>query len=209
MDVNPRKFPQQARARATVEAIFTAAAQILTQHSFELLTTARVAELAGVSIGSFYQYFPNKQALAAAVVDHYGETFASTFGQVLAARTHESLADAVDAMIHAGLVAHPHTPELHRTLLELARRVGRVEKVRQLSSRVACMIEEVLQCHRYEMAPDLDPADAAALIETVLESVAHRAIEDHPVSLSNDQRIVQCRRLILAYLQSPASSGGR
>jgi AcrR family transcriptional regulator len=206
MDVNPRKFPRQARARATVEAIFTATAQILTQHGYEALTTARVAERAGISIGSFYQYFPNKQALAAAVVEHYGEAFASAFGEALTVETQESLADAVDAMIHAGLVAHPHTPELHRTLLELERRVGQVEKTRQLSGRVTRMIEGVLQHHRHEMAPDLDPADAAALIETLLETVAHRAIEDHPVRLANDRRIAQCRRLILSYLRSPVLS---
>ena len=68
VNVNPRKIPRQARAQATVEAIIVATAQLLTEQGFVNLTTARVAERAGVSIGSLYQYFPTKQGLAAAVV---------------------------------------------------------------------------------------------------------------------------------------------
>jgi AcrR family transcriptional regulator len=204
MGVNPRKSPRQARARATVEAIVVAAAQLLTERGFESLTTARVAERAGVSIGSLYQYFPNKRALAAAVVEHYGEALVVSLGETLAGRPHDTLADAVDAMIHAALVAHPHEPDLHRTLRALAPRVGRLEKTEEFSGRIAGIIEAVLRRHRREMASDLDPADAAALIETVLETVAHRALERHPVNLAADRMVGQCRRLIMAYLTGPA-----
>lgn len=203
MDVNPRKIPRQARARATVEAIIVATAQLLTEQGFDVLTTARAAERAGVSVGSLYQYFPNKQALAAAVVDHYGEKFATSFIQAIEERSDGTLGESVDVMIHAAFVSHPHEPALHRTLIELARRVDRVEKNTQFSNRIARTIERKLARHRDEIAPDLDIADAAALIETVLETVAHRAVERHPVSIAGDRRAGQCRRLILAYLTSP------
>lgn len=199
MDVNPRKFPSQARARATVEAIIVATAQLLGEQGFENLTTAAVAERAGVSIGSLYQYFPNKRALAAAAVDHYGEALAVSFGE--AWHSHETLRDAVDAMVDAALVAHPHKPELHRALNELAPRVERAEKTREISARVMAIIQAVLEQHRNEIAPDLDLGAAAALIETVLEAVSHRAIERHPVNLTNEQMRSQCRRLIMAYLR--------
>ncbi len=58
----PRKLPKQERSQATVEAILTATTHILTEEGYNKLTTNRVAELAGVSIGSLYQYFPNKEA---------------------------------------------------------------------------------------------------------------------------------------------------
>lgn len=206
VNVNPRKFPRQARARATVEAIIVATAQLLEKEGFEALTTARVAERAGVSVGSLYQYFPNKRALAAAVVDHHSEKLVAAFDA--AWQSHETLADTVDAMIQAALIAHPHRPELHRALNELAPRVGRAEKTRQISARIARLIENVLARHRHEMAPDLDPADAEALIETVLETVSHRAIQYHPASIPDDKAIVQCRRLILAYLTSPCPEVG-
>lgn len=201
VDVNPRKFPRQARARVTVEAIIVATAQLLEKEGFEALTTARVAERAGVSVGSLYQYFPNKRALAAAVVDHYSENLVAAFDA--AWQSHETLASAVDAMIQSALNTHPHKPELHRALNELAPRVGRAEKTRQISGRIAGLIENALARHQHEMAPDIDPADAAALIETVLETVSHRAIQRHPASIPDYKAVIQCRRLILAYLTSP------
>ncbi|WP_204114880.1 TetR/AcrR family transcriptional regulator [Shimia biformata] len=65
---NPRKTPRQARAEATVEAIEQAAARILVQGGIEALNTNRIAEVAGVSVGSLYQYFPNKTAIMGALI---------------------------------------------------------------------------------------------------------------------------------------------
>jgi AcrR family transcriptional regulator len=61
--IYPRKQPQQARSAELVAAILTAAAQVLEKEGASLFTTARIAERAGVSIGSLYQYFPNKAAI--------------------------------------------------------------------------------------------------------------------------------------------------
>jgi AcrR family transcriptional regulator len=65
----PRRAPRQDRARVTCDAILIAAERVLAQHGAAHLTTNRVAEIAGVSIGSVYQYYPNKQALIAALFD--------------------------------------------------------------------------------------------------------------------------------------------
>lgn len=69
----PRKRARDARAQVTVDAMVTAAERVLERHGPRGLTTNRVAEVAGVSIGSVYQYFPNKEALVAAVSDRYVE----------------------------------------------------------------------------------------------------------------------------------------
>src|ERR1700741_171577 len=65
----PRKTPVQARAAVTVEAIFEATIQVLLSHGADRLTTTRVAERAGVSVGTLYQYYPHKQALLFALVE--------------------------------------------------------------------------------------------------------------------------------------------
>ena len=65
--LSPRKVPKQSRAKATVDAIVTAAAQVLAGEGFVKTNTNRIARVAGVSIGSLYQYFPNKDALLAAL----------------------------------------------------------------------------------------------------------------------------------------------
>lgn len=70
--IAPRKRPRQARSRALVDAVLDAAAHILAQHGRESLTTNAVAVRAGVSIGSLYQYFPNRDAVIAAVAERHG-----------------------------------------------------------------------------------------------------------------------------------------
>lgn len=202
MDVNPRKIPRQKRAQATVLTIIEATAQILVQAGFERMTTAIVAERAGVSIGSLYQYYPNKQALAAAVVDHYGEVFATRFAQALAAAPGDTLARTVDTLIATAFQNHPHDPRLHKALIEIAPRVGRGDHRKALSARVAALIETQLRRHADELAPDLDPVEAAAMLEAALETTAHRALEKHPASLSPARLTGQCRRMIMAYLTS-------
>ncbi len=207
MDVNPRKFPQQERARATVEAIIVATAQILTEQGFETLTTVRIAERAGVSVGSLYQYFPNKQALAAAVVDHYSEKLATVFIQTLERHSHRTLAETVNALIEAAFVAHPHEPAVHRMLIELVPRVGRVERSREISVRIAQTIERVIAMHRQEIAPDLNFADAAIFIETILETAVHRTIEGHPVKIDQEKAMDHYRTLIMGYLRGSVRDG--
>jgi AcrR family transcriptional regulator len=67
----PRKTPVQTRASVTVEAISEATIQVLLSHGQDRLTTTRVAERAGVSVGTLYQYYPNKESLLFSVVDHH------------------------------------------------------------------------------------------------------------------------------------------
>jgi len=65
---NPRKHASQERSRATVDALIAATARILVREGFDKASTNHIADLAGVSIGSLYQYFPSKESLVAAAV---------------------------------------------------------------------------------------------------------------------------------------------
>src|SRR5262250_749285 len=73
----PRKRPRQARSRATVDSILEATARVLVKRSFDGLTTNLVAEAAGISIGSLYQYFPNKAALVGALIEKHVDDLTS------------------------------------------------------------------------------------------------------------------------------------
>src|ERR1041384_4380995 len=68
---NPRKQASQERSRATVDALVEATARILVREVFDKASTNRIAEAAGVSIGSLYQYYPSKEALVAAVIERH------------------------------------------------------------------------------------------------------------------------------------------
>jgi AcrR family transcriptional regulator len=63
----PRKLPRQARAQATFSAIVDACGQLLTAGPYEALTTNCISERAGVSIGTLYEYFPNRESIVAAL----------------------------------------------------------------------------------------------------------------------------------------------
>jgi len=73
VQLSPRKAPRQSRSQATVTAILDATARILLERGYAAASTNAVAELAGVSVGSLYQYFPNKEALIAALQARHGE----------------------------------------------------------------------------------------------------------------------------------------
>jgi AcrR family transcriptional regulator len=111
-----RKLPRQARSRATTDAILDAAAHILGQRGWAGLTTNAVAEIAGVSIGSLYQYFPNKLALIEAVRRrHFDEVLA-----VLRAASDSgtSRKRRIVALVDGMIAVHGRYPAAHRVLLE-------------------------------------------------------------------------------------------
>jgi AcrR family transcriptional regulator len=97
--LNPRKTPRQARSALTVEAVFEATIQVLLTEGMARLTTTRVAERAGVSVGTMYQYFPHKQALLFAVLQKHLSALADTLEST--AIRHQG--ETIDAMT-AGLV---------------------------------------------------------------------------------------------------------
>lgn len=98
-----RKQPVQSRSKATCAAVTEATIQVLMLDGAEALTTTRVAERAGVSVGSLYQYFPNKAALIEAVRRQYfailSDTVQTTLGSAAHLPTEQKLAQAIEALV--------------------------------------------------------------------------------------------------------------
>ncbi|WP_394836678.1 TetR/AcrR family transcriptional regulator [Pendulispora rubella] len=103
--LSPKKVPQQARSRQMVGDILETAARLLVRGGYEALTTNHVADEAGVGIASVYEYFPNKQAIVAAVVTRVAEDVLDELQKALAEAAHanakEGLALWLDAMFGA------------------------------------------------------------------------------------------------------------
>jgi AcrR family transcriptional regulator len=112
----PRKKPLQARAIAAVEAMLQAAAHILVHEGYARLTTNRVADLAGVSIGSLYQYFPNKQALIVALQRRHSEKQMASFNAAMAAVGTLPAEQWVAHLIRAIIAGHQDNFPLHVAL---------------------------------------------------------------------------------------------
>lgn len=103
--LNPRKTPIQARSNATVDAVLQATLQVLVAVGKERLTTTLVAARAGVSVGTLYQYFPNKSALLQATLRRHMDAVRSAIETVAAQHEGDSLLNMGTALIHAYLAA--------------------------------------------------------------------------------------------------------
>lgn len=105
IDLKPRRKPRQTRSQVTVEAIFEATIQVLLAEGLQRLTTIRVAERAGVSVGTLYQYYPNKQALLLGVLRRHLARVGECVGLAASAVHHQPLAVMVPAVIDAFVAA--------------------------------------------------------------------------------------------------------
>src|SRR6187402_989976 len=122
----PRKRPRQERSKATVETILAATARVLVKKGFDGLTTNAVADQAGVSIGSLYQYFPSKESLVSALIDQHIECMNASILSELTRLAGLPMAQLVRAIVELTIRAHAIDPELHRVLTEQVPRIGRM-----------------------------------------------------------------------------------
>lgn len=97
--LTPRKRPIQARSNVTVDAIFEATIQVLLADGPHRLTTTRVAQRAGVSVGTLYQYYPHKQALLYALNERYLDALAARIEATCRAQHGASVAEMVEALV--------------------------------------------------------------------------------------------------------------
>src|SRR5689334_18851006 len=113
---SPRKHASQARSRATVDALIDATARILVREGFDDASTNHIAETAGVSIGSLYQYYPCKEALVAAVIDRHNRQLIQIVRDALADVAVAPIETAVRRLVAAAIAAHRLDPKFHRGL---------------------------------------------------------------------------------------------
>lgn len=193
----PRKQPKQARARATVEAIVEATAHVLVEDGFERLSTNRVAKRAGVSIGSLYQYFPDKQALVLAVAEKHGDTMLSVLRASLASVADMPVEQAVTSYIRLFIEAHMLEPELHHAIHFEARSItgGRIRQ----SGLAAQQIVETFLAARLDDTQINDPAAAAHVLVCAVESVAHSLLESSE-GTGTDALVRETTDMVLRYV---------
>ena len=200
----PRKQPRQQRSKDTVDAILDATTRVLKQVGFDGLTTNAVAEKAGVSIGSVYQYFPNKEAMVSALIErHVHAMNAAILGELARVAT-MPVAQAARAVIELTLSAHAIDPALHRVLTEQVPRIGKLAKLRELDNISHRMVAGLLAARRDEIAVD-DVELAAFVLVSAIESIVHRAALLYPEMLRDPHLVDEATRLVTRYLGVPAN----
>lgn len=199
-----RKPARQQRSRETVDVILEAAAHILASEGFEGATTNAIAKRAGVSIGSLYQYFPNKAALVRALNERHTAGVLALFQQRFAAVAQAPVAEAVRALVAGFVEAHRVNPALHRVLVAEEARVNARPETRRVEGEVAVLIRAFLEARKEDLRP-VDPALVAFMLVQALEAITHGAVLDRP-DLLEGTLVEEATRLLLGYLE-PRSSG--
>lgn len=195
-----RRKPKQRRAQQTVGAVLDAVVRILKRDGIEGVTTNRVAEVAGVSIGSLYQYFRDKRAIFSALHDRHVEQMARLIETTLVEHAAAPLDDLVRALVGAMVEAHGSDPELHELLTnEVPHGAGgaRAFETRLRGAFRLAICSRAVQQHT---RADLDRI--LFVVPLMVEALSHGVALRRPARLSLAAAKEEAVRAVLAYLHA-------
>ena len=160
--VTARKPPQQLRSRVTVEAILDGAIRVLEQEGSLALTTTRIAQVAGVSVGTLYQYFPHRKSILDALQEREFQRTLVVMQEVMLERAIESTDELARAVIRGLFKLYGAAPELHRVLVVEGLSGEAPEQVKAFDLRMVTLVRSVLAGARFTCRRK--NVDAAAFI---------------------------------------------
>lgn len=183
-----------------MEFVLEAVRHVLKRHGAEAITTNRVAEAAGVSIGTLYQYFPDKQAIFAALHDRHVDGVRHVIEQTITECTSASVGDFTNELVERLATAHAEDAELHELVSAAVPRAADGFK-----TALQATFEHVIS----PAAHDRYSADEAErmlfvlpqMVEALVHGVAHQ-----PHSLSRERAKDEAIRTVAVYLNSYQSS---
>jgi AcrR family transcriptional regulator len=198
---NKRRIPRQARAAETVAAILEAAAQILEAGGLSAFTTNAVAERAGVSVGTLYQYFGDKTAILLSLAQQEFEKALDNVERALKAEAHPLVEGRVRAMVRAIIHAFHGRQRARKAVLQAILAQGRVmELMAPLAAFVARTSEQVGRGSQ-PVLPPLTPEQVFVLSRSMMGAIRAAVLEEQPFlgSRAFEDEVV---RLVTAYLET-------
>lgn len=202
VQISPRKSPKQVRSMVTLEVILDATIQVLTKQGLPKLTTARVAERAGVSVGSVYQYYPNKQALLVAVLERHLENVIRSVEAACHACRGLALEQIAQAVVTAYVDAKFKDPDTSRALYAMPSSEGTDAIVARITARgllAACDVLASCADVRYRQPSLVASVWSGALMGPVQMLLTGAIPLDRSAAIRHE-----LTRLSLAYLRAAA-----
>lgn len=201
--LNPRKVPRQARATATLDAIFEATIQVLVSDGPHRLTTTRVAQRAGVSVGTMYQYFPHKQALFYALNERYLDVLAAKVEAACLVQHGAAVRQMVEALVTTYWQAKTERPEVTRALYRSVVEIDNEALITAFASRVDAATTAMLATASDATFTDLSTVNLT-LLATVFGTV--RNVFERNLSFDEEQAVQgQLTMMCNAYLEAVRS----
>jgi AcrR family transcriptional regulator len=206
IELRPRKAPRQARSERTVQTLLAAAARVLERESLAGFNTNRVAEVAGVSVGSLYQYFPNKEALVAALIDRHQEALAEAIESCVMAHAGQPLRTTLVALAAILIEQQYRQPLLAAALDHEEQRLPVKERLRPGGQRIGAAVGALLARHRGEW-PGALPAAAVPDLLVITKALVEADAQAGRVPAPDlAQRIVRAQ---VGYLHGAPAAKGR
>jgi AcrR family transcriptional regulator len=195
-----RRTPTQERARQTVGAVLDAVTRVIERHGVHGITTNRIAAAAGVSIGSLYQYFPDKHAIFAALHARHVDAIDRAIEGALLAHGAGPFEDRVCALVDGLVEAHGKEPALHEllTATQVADDGGL-----GLGLRLRGAFERALSAPRQGHEAPRDVDRTLLVLPPIIEALAHGAAYRRPARLSLAAAKDEAVRAVRAYLRAP------
>jgi AcrR family transcriptional regulator len=203
LQIEPRKQPVQGRSTATVEALYQASIQVLLELGYRKLTTTRVAERAGVSVGSLYQYFPNREALIAAVIARHLESVLAVVERQARALRGRRLSEIVCGLVDAVVAAKAASLDISRALQEPLAEMRGAQCVHATTLKMAQPLAEVLRSCRDARFKDAEKL--AVLTVVACSALLQMALTDAGPTgdgaLDMESLRAHMRAMVLGYLR--------
>jgi AcrR family transcriptional regulator len=192
---NPRKAPRQARARATFDAILEAAARILVNEGYDRLNTNRIAEIAGVSIGTLYQYFPTKEAILSEIIRQKRQRLLDDISEAIIHMSRESSQETLDKLLWAAVNHQLRWPKLARILEQADTFLPLEEETRALNTQILETVAKFLD-HAGHDDPGIKARDLVAAMRGMIDAAGLAGETD------KEALFLRTRRLATGYLGS-------
>jgi len=190
--VEARKVPGQSRSQETVSVILEASARILESDGLHAFNTNAIAARAGVSVGSLYQYFPNKDAILLALISRFEEALHDAVVNTMQAARGKELKPRLRLLVRALVLAHYNRPRLNRVLEAAEERVGSGAD----SAAFHASVLQLLQDHKNEVAVPASVATERSVI-AILRALVDLGLESGASRRSTEQRAL---RAVCGYL---------
>jgi AcrR family transcriptional regulator len=195
-----RRQPKQRRARVTVEAVLDAVAKVLKRGGVDAVTTNHIAEVAGVSIGSIYQYFPDKRAIFAALHRRHVEEIDRLIENTLIEHATSSLDQLMRAIVEAMVEAHTGDPELYQLMMTLV--PHGVDGTPAFPVRLHNAFRLAIASRARELKRQKDLDKVVFVVTNMVDALSHGAVLHRPEGLSLAAAKEEAVRAVLAYLHA-------
>jgi AcrR family transcriptional regulator len=194
-----RKIPQQQRAKDMVDRILEGGRAVLLRDGHDATSTNRIAAEAGISPGSLYQYFENKETVIAAIVDRYSDDLSERVAASLADRFDESGREMVRATLNALIDALEENAEFLRVVTDdLPRRENRA-RAEALEDRIGGLMSAYIAARRTNLRRDVTPSTAAWILVRAIENLTVRYVLDQP-PIDRGTFVSELEQLVTGYL---------